>query len=73
MPDFYADIDDIVSYNGSGLMNEPLWAEMSTPEQDIMKKQNFQKLTQSIEGLKDIYRIPLLLKDNEGFSIKEIS
>lgn len=73
MPDFYADIDDIVSYSGPGLLNEPLWAEMSTPEQDIMKKEHLQKLTQSIEGLKDIYRIPLLLKDNDGFTIKEIS
>jgi RNA polymerase sigma-70 factor (ECF subfamily) len=38
-----------------------------------MKKENIQKLTKSIEGLQDIYRVPLLMKDYEGFSIKEIS
>ena len=73
MPDFYGDIDDIVSYNASGILNEPLWAESSTPEQDIMKKENLQKLTQCIENLEDIYRIPLLMKDYEDFSIKDIS
>ena len=73
MPDFYADIDDIVSYTSSGTLNEPLWAEISTPEQDIIRKENLQKLTQCIEGLIDIYRIPLLLKDYEGFSVQEIS
>lgn len=73
MPDFYADIDDILSYTGAGLLVQPLWAEISSPEQDIMKKENIQKLTKSIEGLEDIYRIPLLMKDYEGFSVKEIS
>ena len=70
---FYGDIDEVVSYCNSGLLNAPLWAESSTPEQDIIKKENLQKLTQHIEELEDIYRIPLLLKDHEGFSIKEIS
>ncbi|MEP3890347.1 MAG: RNA polymerase sigma factor [Hellea sp.] len=73
MPDFYADIDDIVSYNSAGLLNAPLWAEMSTPEQDIMKKENLQRLNKAIEELPDIYRIPLLMKDHEEFSIIEIS
>lgn len=73
MPDFYADIDDVVSYNSAGILNEPLWGEISTPEQNILKKENLYKLTQSIENLQDIYRIPLLMKDFEGFSIKEIS
>ena len=72
MPDFYANIDDIVSYSG-GLLNQPLWAEISTPEEDILKKENLQLLNQAVEGLEDIYRIPLLLKDYEEFSIKEIS
>lgn len=73
MPDFYANIDDVVSYNGSGLLNEPLWAETSTPEQDIMKKESLQQLRLAIEGLDDIYRIPLLMKDHEEFSIRDIS
>jgi RNA polymerase sigma-70 factor (ECF subfamily) len=46
---------------------------MSTPEEDIMKKDKLNQLSKSIEGLQDIYRIPLLMKDYEGFSIKEIS
>ena len=72
MPDFYGTIDDIITYNG-GLLNQPLWAEISTPEEDIMKKENLKRLNQAVEGLEDIYRIPLLLKDFEEFSIKEIS
>jgi len=72
MPDFYGTIDDIITYNG-GLLNQPLWAEISTPEEDIMKKENLERLNQAVEGLEDIYRIPLLLKDFEEFSIKEIS
>ncbi|MEP1231447.1 MAG: RNA polymerase sigma factor [Litorimonas sp.] len=73
MPDFYGDIDDVLSYNSYGQLDEPLWAEISTPEQDIMKKENLQKINECVEGLEDIYRIPLLLKDHEDFSIKEIS
>lgn len=73
LPDFYGDIDDVVSYNSSGLLNAPLWAKSSTPEQDIMKKENLQRLTKCIEGLDDIYRIPLLMKDYEDYSVKEIS
>ena len=72
MPDFYGTIDDIITYNG-GLLNQPLWAEISTPEEDIMKKENLERLNQAVEALEDIYRIPLLLKDFEEFSIKEIS
>jgi len=72
MPDFYGTIDDIITYNG-GLLNQPLWAEISTPEEDIIKKENLERLNQAVEGLEDIYRIPLLLKDFEEFSIKEIS
>ena len=72
MPGFYGTLDDIITYNG-GLLNQPLWAEISTPEEDIMKKENLERLNQAVEGLEDIYRIPLLLKDFEEFSIKEIS
>ena len=73
MPNFYADIDDIVSYTRSGFLNAPLWAETSTPEQDIMKKENLELLKKAIEDLPDKYRIPLLMKDYEDFSIAKIS
>jgi len=38
-----------------------------------MKKENLQQLRDAIECLEDIYRIPLLLKAYEEFSIKEIA
>lgn len=73
MPDFYGDVENVVSYNFSGVLNEPLWAETLTPEQHILKEEGLQKLNQCITELEDIYRIPLLMKDYEGFSIKDIS
>lgn len=73
MPNFYADIEEVVSYDSSGLLRAPLWAETSTPEQDIMKKENLQLLRKAVESLDDTYRIPLLMKDYQDFSIKDIS
>lgn len=73
LPDFYGDIEDVVSYNFSGVLNEPFWAETLNPEQHILKQEGLEKLTQCIKELEDIYRIPLLMKDYEGFSIKDIS
>ena len=73
MPEFYRNVDDVVTYSSTGLLNQPLWSEILTPEQDIMKKENLQQLRDAIECLEDIYRIPLLLKAYEEFSIKEIA
>lgn len=73
LPDFYGDIEDAVSYNFSGVLNEPLWAETLNPEQHILKQEGLEKLHQCITQLEDIYRIPLLMKDYEGFSIKDIA
>jgi len=73
LPTFSGDIELLASYNQHGLLKEPLWMEIQNPEQDIMRKENTEKLLSAIEGLDDIYRIPLLLKDYDGFSIKEIS
>ncbi|MEP6342433.1 MAG: RNA polymerase sigma factor [Maricaulaceae bacterium] len=73
MPDFYGNVDDVVSYNFAGMLNEPMWAETLTPEQHILKEEGLQKLSQCIENLEDIYRIPLLMKDFEGASIKDIA
>ena len=73
LPDFYGNVDDVVSYNFAGMLNEPMWAETLTPEQHILKEEGLQKLNQCIEELEDIYRIPLLMKDYEGFSIKDIA
>ena len=73
MPEFYRNVDDVVTYSSAGLLNQPLWSEILTPEQDIMKKENLQQLRDAIECLEDIYRIPLLLKAYEELSIKEIA
>ena len=73
MPEFYGNVDDVVTYSSAGLLNQPLWSEILSPEQDIMKKENLQQLRDAIECLEDIYRIPLLLKAYEEFSIKEIA
>ena len=73
MPEFYGNVDDVVTYSCAGLLNQPLWSEILSPEQDIMKKENLQQLRDAIECLEDIYRIPLLLKAYEEFSIKEIA
>lgn len=73
LPDFHANLDDILSYNSAGLLNAPLWSETSTPEEDMLKKETLQALNRAIENLDDIYRIPFLLKDYEDFSVKEIA
>lgn len=73
LPDFHANLDDIISYNSAGLLDAPLWSETSTPEEDILKKETLQILNRAIENLTDIYRIPFLLKDYEDFSVKEIA
>lgn len=73
MPEFHGNIEDIITYSRAGLLNQPLWSEIPSPEQDIMKKENLQQLREAIEELEDIYRIPLLLKVYEEFSIKEIA
>ena len=73
LPDFYGDLDDVITYNSSGLLNAPIWSETSTPEQDILNKETLEILNRAIEDLDDIYRIPFLLKDYEDLSIKEIA
>lgn len=73
LPDFYGDLDDVITYNSSGLLKAPMWSETSTPEQDILNKETLEILNRAIENLDDIYRIPFLLKDYEDLSIKEIA
>lgn len=68
-----ADFDEILSYSRHGLLQEPMWSEIPNPEQDILKKENLSLLRTEIENLEDTYRIPLLLKDYEDLSIKDIA
>lgn len=65
--------DELVSYNKYGLLDAPLWAETLNPEEEILKSEGLKKISIAVESLDDSYRIPLLLKDFEGFSIREIS
>jgi len=66
-------LEELVTYNQYGILNAPLWAEISNPEEEILKSEGLTHVKQAMETLADIYRIPILLKDFEGFSINEIS
>lgn len=66
-------LEELVSYNKHGLLNEPMWAEMLNPEEEILKNEGVQQVKNAVESLEDVYRIPILLKDFEGFSIREIA
>lgn len=72
-PSFDGNLEELVSYNKHGLLNAPVWSEVSNPEQEILKKEGLKQIKEAVEMLTDVYRIPLLLKDFEGFSIREIS
>jgi len=72
-PKYFGDMEEVLSYNNSGLLKEPMWAELSNPEKDILEKESLKIVRLALEGLDDVYRIPILLKDFEDHSIKEIA
>jgi len=72
-PESEEDLEELVTYNQHGLLNAPLWAEVSNPEEEILKAEGLEHVKQAIEKLTDTFRIPVLLKDIEGYSISEIS
>lgn len=67
------DTQDLVSYDKNGFLNSPFWAEFDNTEGEILKKEGLDLIKKSLTSLSDTYRIPLLLKDYEDFSIKDIS
>lgn len=67
------DLEELISYNEYGFLNTPIWAETSNPEEEILKAEGLAHVQKAMETLSDTYRIPVLLKDFEGFSISEIS
>lgn len=67
------EFDDLVSYNKHGFLEASLWAETPNPEEEILKTERLEKVKSAVETLDDLYRIPLLLKDFEDFSIRDIS
>lgn len=70
---FDDDTNDLVSYDKSGFLNSPFWSEFDNVENEILKKEGLDLIKKSLNSLSDAYRIPLLLKDYEDFSIKDIS
>ena len=72
-PLFSGDMEELLSYNQHGLLNGPMWAETADPEQEILKSEGLEQVRKAVELLAHEYRIPLLLKDFEGFSIREIA
>lgn len=50
-----------------------MWAAISNPEEEILKSEGLTQVEKALDALNDVHRIPVLLKDFEGFTIKEIS
>lgn len=73
LPRFDDDLDELVTYSKDGLLNAPIWATVSNPEEEILKSEGLEQVRNALEALNDVHRIPIMLKDFEGFSIKEIS
>lgn len=73
LPQLEADLEELVTYSKHGLLNAPVWAEVSNPEEEALKSEGLKQVAAAIEALSDTYRIPMLLKDFEGFSVDEIS
>ncbi len=67
------DQTDLVSYNKHGFLNEAMWAEVSSPEEEILKNEGIDQVKKALESLDHSYRVPILLKDFEGFSVKEVA
>ena len=70
---FDDDMEDLISYNTHGFLNSPFWSEVTNLEEKMLKKEGLDLVKKSLESLSDTYRIPLLLKDYEDFSVKDIS
>jgi len=73
LPKTEENLEELVTYDQHGFLNAPLWAKMSDPEEEVLKAEGLKHVKQAMETLADTYRIPVLLKDFEGFSINEIS
>ena len=62
---------DLVSYNKYGFLNDSIWAAVPSPEEEAINSEGIEQIKIALESLDNAYRVPLLLKDFEGFSIKE--
>ena len=67
------DQEELVTYDKYGFLNDALWAEVPSPEEEILKSEGIEQIKIALDTLELSYRIPLLLKDFEGFSVKEVA
>lgn len=70
---FDDNLEALINYDKHDFLDAPMWAEVSNPEEEILKSEGLQQVAKAMKLLDDVYRIPILLKDFEGFSIREIS
>lgn len=70
---FDDNLETLINYDKHDLLDAPVWAEVSNPEDEVLKNEGLQQVAKAMKHLDDVYRIPILLKDFEGFSIREIS
>lgn len=70
---FTDELEELVNYGDHGLLNAPMWAGSANPEEEILKSEGLQRVKMAMESLSDEYRVPILLKDFDGFSVREIS
>jgi RNA polymerase sigma-70 factor (ECF subfamily) len=64
---------DIVSYSKLGLLEEPYLRRIPNPEDMLVDAQHIAMVNDAVQNLKDLYRIPLIMKDFDNLTIKEIS
>ena len=70
---FNEELEELVSYDKFRFLDEPHQLEVSNPEEEIIKDEGLVQIEAALAVLDDSYRIPILLKDFEGFSTREIS
>ncbi len=73
VPQSEEDLEELLSYDKNGFLNAPMWSGRSNPEEQILKSEGLAQVSKAVDSLADVYRIPILLKDFEGFSIREVS
>ncbi|MEL6257464.1 MAG: sigma-70 family RNA polymerase sigma factor [Pseudomonadota bacterium] len=64
---------DLVAYCNAGLLLEPLYGGAPEPDQILSDRQSEAALRDVIATLPDSYRAPLIMKDLDGFTVKEIA
>lgn len=66
-------LEEPTNYDKYGFLDTPVWADLSNPEQEILNNEGLQQVEKAMMLLDHSHRVAILLKDFEGFSIREIS